>query len=152
MLKAALYKDESLWAEVLKQSTDAQEFRLWWLGQSGFLLQWQGKRVLFDPYLSDSLTRKYAQSTKPHVRISERVIAPTLLQGINILTSSHNHTDQIFKQLTKTNDKHHSTKIRSQSHFSSSSCIRTQIFWGNRFSQHGSGTKSCTYHKHYWSF
>lgn len=95
MLKAALRKDESLWAEVLEQTSDAQQFQLWWLGQSGFLLQWQGKRVLFDPYLSDSLTHKYAQTNKPHVRISERVIDPALLQGINILTSSHNHTDHL---------------------------------------------------------
>lgn len=95
MLKTALRKDEALWAEVLQQSTDAQQFQLWWLGQSGFLLQWQGKRVLFDPYLSDSLTRKYAQTNKPHVRISERVIDPTLLLGIDVLTSSHNHTDHL---------------------------------------------------------
>ncbi|WP_373548529.1 MBL fold metallo-hydrolase [Haliscomenobacter sp.] len=95
MLKVALRKNESLWAEVLQQSTDARQFQLWWLGQSGFLLQWQGKRVLFDPYLSDSLTRKYAHTNKPHVRISERVIDPALLQGIDILSSSHNHTDHL---------------------------------------------------------
>lgn len=95
MLKAALRKDESLWAEVLQQTPDDQHFQIWWLGQSGFLLQWQGKRVLFDPYLSDSLTRKYAHTTKPHVRISERVIDPILLQGIDVLTSSHNHTDHL---------------------------------------------------------
>lgn len=95
MLKAALRKDESLWAEVLQQTSGAQYFQMWWLGQSGFLLQWQGKRVLFDPYLSDALTRKYAHTNKPHVRISERVIAPTLLHGIDILTSSHNHTDHL---------------------------------------------------------
>lgn len=95
MLKAALRKDESLWAEVLQQTSDDQHFQIWWLGQSGFLLQWQGKRVLFDPYLSDSLTRKYAHTTKPHVRISERVIDPILLQGIDVLTSSHNHTDHL---------------------------------------------------------
>ena len=95
MLKAALRKDESLWAEELGQGSDAQQFQLWWLGQSGFLLQWQGKRVLFDPYLSDSLTRKYADTNKPHVRISERVIDPILLQGIDILSSSHNHTDHL---------------------------------------------------------
>lgn len=31
--------------------------RLWWLGQSGFLVQWRGRHLLLDPYLSDSLTR-----------------------------------------------------------------------------------------------
>lgn len=95
MLKSALRKEEELWEDVLQQSSSADEFQLWWLGQSGFLLQWQSQRVLFDPYLSDSLTKKYANTPKPHVRISERVIDPALLKGINIVTSSHNHTDHL---------------------------------------------------------
>lgn len=70
-------------------------FRLWWLGQSGFLLQWQGIHVLLDPYLSDSLTRKYSQTDKPHVRMTELVIDPALLSFVDIATSSHNHTDHL---------------------------------------------------------
>ena len=72
-----------------------QGFQLWWLGQSGFLLQWKGKRVLIDPYLSDSLTKKYAATDKPHTRMSERVIDPRLLKNIRIVSSSHNHTDHL---------------------------------------------------------
>ena len=70
-------------------------FRLWWLGQSGFLLQWQGIHVLLDPYLSDSLTRKYSQTDKPHVRMTELVIDPAQLSFVDIATSSHNHTDHL---------------------------------------------------------
>jgi L-ascorbate metabolism protein UlaG (beta-lactamase superfamily) len=70
-------------------------FRLWWLGQSGFLLQWQGVHVLLDPYLSDSLTRKYRQTDKPHVRMTELVIDPAQLSFVDIATSSHNHTDHL---------------------------------------------------------
>ncbi len=47
-------------------------FKVWWLGQSGFLLKWQRKYVLFDPYLSNSLTIKYQHTDKPHVRMSEQ--------------------------------------------------------------------------------
>ena len=72
-----------------------KDFHLWWLGQSGFLLQWQGKRVLIDPYLSDSLTKKYADTDKPHTRMSERVVDPELLNNITVVTSSHNHTDHL---------------------------------------------------------
>jgi len=80
--------------EAKKQAaTDA--FDVWWLGQSGFLLQWNGACILFDPYLSDSLTKKYAATNKPHVRMSERVIEPDLLDAIDIVTSSHNHTDHL---------------------------------------------------------
>ena len=70
-------------------------FRLWWLGQSGFLLQWQGIHALLDPYLSNSLTRKYSQTDKPHVRMTELVIDPAELSFVDIATSSHNHTDHL---------------------------------------------------------
>ncbi len=70
-------------------------FRLWWLGQSGFLLQWQGVHVLIDPYLSDSLTRKYSQTDKPHVRMTELVIDPAELSFVDFATCSHNHTDHL---------------------------------------------------------
>jgi L-ascorbate metabolism protein UlaG (beta-lactamase superfamily) len=69
--------------------------RIWWLGQSGFLLYTQTATVLFDPYLSDSLTKKYANTDKPHTRITERVIEPQYLSGIDIITCSHNHTDHL---------------------------------------------------------
>ena len=74
---------------------DENHFHLWWLGQSGFLLQWQGKRVLIDPYLSDSLTKKYLTTDKPHTRMSELVVKPELLKNISVVTSSHNHTDHL---------------------------------------------------------
>ena len=90
----ALKKDVELLRE-MDSLLDAHGLCLWWLGQSGFLLQWKGKRVLVDPYLSDSLTRKYEQTDKPHIRMSERVIDPDLLKGIDIVTSSHNHTDHL---------------------------------------------------------
>ncbi len=91
----AIKKDEALIAEMDALLNDHQNFHLWWLGQSGFLLQWKGKRVLIDPYLSDSLTKKYADTPKPHIRISERVVDPELLKNISIVTSSHNHTDHL---------------------------------------------------------
>lgn len=91
----AFKKDEKLICEMDDLTGDEENFYLWWLGQSGFLLQWKGKRVLIDPYLSDSLTRKYAATDKPHVRMSERVMDPELLKNILIVTSSHNHTDHL---------------------------------------------------------
>jgi len=94
LIKAAK-KDEELIREMDSLLKDDKHFYLWWLGQSGFLLQWKGKRVLMDPYLSDSLTRKYAGTDKPHIRMSERVVDPSLLKNISIVTSSHNHTDHL---------------------------------------------------------
>jgi L-ascorbate metabolism protein UlaG (beta-lactamase superfamily) len=91
----AYKKDEELINEIDSLSRDGSHFHLWWLGQSGFLLQWKGKRVLIDPYLSDSLTKKYETTDKPHIRMSEKVMDPALLYDISIVTSSHNHTDHL---------------------------------------------------------
>ena len=90
-----LYQNEALLEEIEKTKSKPFGFRIWWLGQSGFLLQWKGKHVLIDPYLSDSLTKKYAETDKPHIRMSERVIAPEKLDFIDVVTSSHNHTDHL---------------------------------------------------------
>lgn len=91
----AVKKDKELWREVEGLSSDPLHVYVWWLGQSGFLVQYKGCRLLLDPYLSDSLTRKYHGTNKPHVRMSERVIDPSLLRGIQLITSSHNHTDHL---------------------------------------------------------
>jgi L-ascorbate metabolism protein UlaG (beta-lactamase superfamily) len=89
-------QDEAFLADVARTRGDTSEhFRMWWLGQSGFLVQWQGRHLLFDPYLSDSLTKKYAGTPKPHVRMTERVVAPERLDFLDVVTSTHNHTDHL---------------------------------------------------------
>src|SRR5437764_12352175 len=94
MIEPAL-RDEAFLNDVRSARVDLEHFHLWWLGQSGFLIQWQGRHLLLDPYLSDSLTHKYATTDKPHVRMTERVVAPERLDFIDVTTSSHNHTDHL---------------------------------------------------------
>jgi len=94
LIKAAK-KGEELVAEMDSFLQDSDGFSLWWLGQSGYLLQYKGKRILIDPYLSDSLTRKYEATDKPHTRMSELVVDPQLLKNISVISSSHNHTDHL---------------------------------------------------------
>ncbi len=86
---------EALLADIRASDKRDGSFRLWWLGQSGFLLQWQGVHVLLDPYLSDSLTKKYSQTDKPHARMTELVIDPSQLSFVDVVTSSHIHTDHL---------------------------------------------------------
>jgi L-ascorbate metabolism protein UlaG (beta-lactamase superfamily) len=93
-------KDDALLRDI-RRSEDAAGFRLWWLGQSGYLLQWQRQHLLLDPYLSDSLTKKYEKTDKPHVRMTERAIAPERLSFVNAVTSSHNHTDHLDAETLK---------------------------------------------------
>jgi L-ascorbate metabolism protein UlaG (beta-lactamase superfamily) len=91
-----LLSDEAFLASVeLGWQSDNDDVRLWWLGQSGFLVQWRTAHLLLDPYLSDSLTKKYAGTDKPHVRMTGRVVAPEKLAFVDVVTSSHNHTDHL---------------------------------------------------------
>src|SRR6266850_331802 len=94
MVKPVL-QDDAFLADVAAAGHDLANLHLWWLGQSGFLVQWQGRHLLLDPYLSDSLTKKYADTDKPHVRMTERVVAPERLNFIDVVTSSHDHTDHL---------------------------------------------------------
>jgi L-ascorbate metabolism protein UlaG (beta-lactamase superfamily) len=94
-MKEPVLKDDAFLADVRATARRRDGLRLWWLGQSGFLVQWDRGHVLFDPYLSDSLTAKYAGTDKPHVRMTARVIAPERLNFIDVVTSSHAHTDHL---------------------------------------------------------
>ena len=97
MIQPAL-KDDDFLADVFAARHYSNAVHIWWLGQSGFLVQWQGHHLLFDPYLSDSLTHKYASTDRPHVRMTERVISPERLDFVDVATSSHNHTDHLDKE------------------------------------------------------
>ena len=52
-----VWQDDDFLDDVARARMDEEQLHLWWLGQSGFLVQWRGRHLLFDPYLSDSLTR-----------------------------------------------------------------------------------------------
>jgi L-ascorbate metabolism protein UlaG (beta-lactamase superfamily) len=71
-------KDSVLLNDILSFESDTA-FKVWWLRTAWFLIKWQGKYLLFDPYLSDSLTLKYQHTEKPHVRMSELAIDPAAL-------------------------------------------------------------------------
>ena len=86
---------QALLADIRAAADETDKLHLWWLGQSGFLVQWQQRHLLLDPYLSDSLTKKYAATDKPHVRMTELVVDPAKLDMIAVVTSSHNHTDHL---------------------------------------------------------
>ena len=94
-MQSPFLADDAFLADVERARAEPDRLHIWWLGQSGFLVQWQGHHLLFDPYLSDSLTRKYAATDKPHERMTGRVIAPERLDFVDVVTSSHNHTDHL---------------------------------------------------------
>ncbi|MEZ6121043.1 MAG: MBL fold metallo-hydrolase [Pirellulaceae bacterium] len=94
-MKQAARANAELLNEMKTLSAGPDGFVVWWLGQSGFLIRYQDEYLLFDPYLSDSLTKKYAETDKPHVRMTQQVIDPATLDFVSVVTSSHNHTDHL---------------------------------------------------------
>ena len=69
--------------------------RLAWLGQAGFILDTPALRLVIDPYLSDSLAEKYAGTARPHRRMMPPPIAPEALTGVDLVLSTHAHTDHM---------------------------------------------------------
>jgi L-ascorbate metabolism protein UlaG (beta-lactamase superfamily) len=90
-----LLKNDALLDDMRTATPQAGGVSIWWLGQSGFLVKSEAGHLLFDPYLSDSLTRKYSETDKPHTRMTRQVIQPAALDFIDVATSTHNHTDHL---------------------------------------------------------
>jgi L-ascorbate metabolism protein UlaG (beta-lactamase superfamily) len=90
-----LVTDQDFIKQVDATPRAADRLDLWWLGQSGFLVQWNNTRLLVDPYLSDSLTSKYAHTERPHVRITPRLFDPALLNHITHVFATHFHSDSL---------------------------------------------------------
>jgi len=99
MIEPAL-ADDAFLADVAAARREAG-LHVWWLGQSGFLLMHDGQCVLLDPYLSDSLTKKYENTEKLHIRMTRRVIEPRRLDFVSVVTSSHSHTDHLDPETLK---------------------------------------------------
>jgi L-ascorbate metabolism protein UlaG (beta-lactamase superfamily) len=92
-------RDDALLQDIRSATTlESPHLRVWWLGQSGFLISFQKQFLLFDPYLSDSLSEKYLHTDKPHTRLTERVIHPSALDFVQVVTSTHNHTDHLDRE------------------------------------------------------
>ncbi len=71
------------------------EADLFWLGQAGFAIRWDGRLLLVDPYLSDSLADKYRDHEYPHVRMMTAPAAPESLRGVDLLLCTHRHSDHM---------------------------------------------------------
>lgn len=68
---------------------------LCWLGQAGFWIDTGAHRVLIDPYLSDSLARKYAGTAHPHIRMMPPPLSIADLPRPDLVLVSHAHTDHM---------------------------------------------------------
>ena len=87
------------------QAPESNELHLLWLGQAGFALNYSGKRMLIDPYLSDYLSKKYKGTLFPHVRLMEIPIEPEKLRNIDYVFCSHPHSDHMDPETLTTLSK-----------------------------------------------
>ena len=85
----------TLLEEFTGEELPAHKLRLAWLGQAGFLLQWGACRMVIDPYLSDSLAKKYQGTEFPHVRMMQPPVNPDELTSIQYVLITHAHTDHM---------------------------------------------------------
>lgn len=73
----------------------ARQDAAYWLGQAGFWIDLAGTRLLIDPYLSDSLARKYAGTVFPHERLMPIPVDPGDLPRPDAVLITHAHTDHM---------------------------------------------------------
>ncbi len=80
----------------IRETTVADDsVAIWWLGQSGYAIKSASHLFYVDLYLSEHLTKKYAETAKPHIRMTEAAIRGTDLENVKLLFSSHKHSDHL---------------------------------------------------------
>lgn len=73
----------------------ARAVGLRWLGQAGFDISWGHHRLLIDPYLSDSLAKKYAGQEFDHQRMMPAPVGADQLRGVEFVVCTHRHSDHM---------------------------------------------------------
>jgi L-ascorbate 6-phosphate lactonase len=81
--------------EIAATAPGPDSLALWWLGQSGFLIKSADTTILVDPYLSEHLTTKYANTDRPHVRMTRAPLRASDLTGVDLVLCSHKHSDHL---------------------------------------------------------
>lgn len=81
--------------EIEETTVPENGLAIWWLGQSGYLIKSSRGLLAVDLYLSEHLTRKYANTDKPHIRMTRAPMRGEDLTGVDLLLASHKHSDHL---------------------------------------------------------
>lgn len=95
MIKPVL-KGEALLRNIHAAAAKPEErLSLWWLGQSGFLIQWGGTHLACDPFLSDVPRDRVEGSASSLVRVAEPALEPHQLDFVDVVTASDLQFDHL---------------------------------------------------------
>ncbi|MEO0415343.1 MAG: MBL fold metallo-hydrolase, partial [Verrucomicrobiota bacterium] len=90
-----IQQDSELATDFAQADNVTGALHVWWLGHSGFLLKWNGKGILIDPYLSDSLNRRFGHKDPSLQRMTQQLIDPLFVNGIDFVLASHNQMSHL---------------------------------------------------------
>ncbi len=66
-----------------------------WIGQAGFIIKFDRKIYVIDPYLSDSLAKEYNGIEFSYKRLMEIPILPKEFNNVDFVFSTHSHSDHM---------------------------------------------------------
>lgn len=87
--------EERLEHALARPLAEPKAVALHWLGQAGFAVRWNGRLFIIDPYLSDSLAKKYLGKEFPHRRMIPPPVRPEELRGVEAVLCTHRHGDHM---------------------------------------------------------
>jgi len=88
-------KQTALLNDIAAAQPQSGEVCIWWLGQSGYAIKTASILFYIDLYLSESLTTKYANTEKPHVRMTSAPLRGAELTDARWVFASHKHSDHL---------------------------------------------------------
>jgi L-ascorbate metabolism protein UlaG (beta-lactamase superfamily) len=84
---------QQLLDDIRATQPEAGQVAIWWLGQSGYAIKTRSTLFYVDLYLSDHLTAKYANTEKPHIRMTAAPLRGADITDAKWVFTSHKHSD-----------------------------------------------------------
>jgi L-ascorbate 6-phosphate lactonase len=83
----------ALLADIESTQLQRGQVAMWWLGQSGYAFKTASALFYIDLYLSEHLTQKYANTDKPHIRMTASPLQASELTHVEWVFATHKHSD-----------------------------------------------------------
>jgi L-ascorbate 6-phosphate lactonase len=90
-----LLSGRALTQDIASAQPQAGEVYIWWLGQSGYAIKSASALIYVDLYLSEHLTAKYANTEKPHIRMTASPLRGSDITNAVWVFASHKHSDHL---------------------------------------------------------